>query len=928
MMARIHTYAVRPQTLLHRLSPVVVLMGLTLSSCINDPISDVYKPGIDGIAFVLGTEQPSASRSGMCGNTNTLAAVSALSDRSGGSSLYILDYESDNISMENFTAKEIHPSPVPMDSTVSVISRGVPIDDNFALSTVYDSFGMSAFVFSGEWNETLTPDYMYNVKVVPTSGDIWKPTPDYSWPEGNPNIRFFGYAPYNAAGLSLSPQSKQGSPTFQYTVPANPSEQADLLVAVSEPISCTPPHEPAEIVFNHVLTGIQFYTAPGMPAGCIKRITVKGVYGAGTYSTSTGTWIPSSPGTEYSVSPDKEIPGKVETELTPSDATFMLIPQKLPKDAAIEVVYVNGKNEEHILTAPIPCKSGESEAVWEPGVLHKYCISSEKGIQTLNATEMIFFTYEGGAKEFNVTSNFTGLDGITVGKEYTCVYSLDNENWTAECPEWLNIPAFSGNRGAGGERELTLTANVTRQLPLPGGNSALKNAAQKGTSTAPYDLSTAGNSKLKTTANCYIVDAPGWYCLPLVYGNIIKDGKVNNSALPTLASSASYLKPFIDSNGTAISSSSTGISLGTSPGARLEWQDAENLVSNVSLVSGNAYLKFYIDPSSVRQGNAVVSVYDNTGVRWSWHIWVTHLKMNTVRFTNIQSRNSDIMVRPLGYCEGDRYEPRTCHIRLTSGALNTVVTVVQQAREEGFDCTYYQWGRKDPMVGATSTQFECINKTWWDSNGTQHTAPLTESTTSPTSLATDAALVKKFIRNPSALMVQNANNAYYSAMNLWDNNANSISEINYGQAAKTIYDPCPAGFQVPVSGALYTTDQINIHLTTSMVFGAIPSSAGTSFSKYQIGFFDPVSKITYLYTNRNRNQFFEVNLRLRWRSGKNGNVDTGFRTFIWTTGTYRNNRSAYDYVTEDKGSGLSGKVTLNDYLGFNAYPVFGMKSSD
>lgn len=39
-----------------------------------------------------------------------------------------------------------------------------------------------------------------------------------------------------------------------------------------------------------------------------------------------------------------------------------------------------------------------------------------------------------------------------------------------------------------------------------------------------------GNPIKRSTANCYVIKEPGQYKFPLVYGNGIKNGKVNNAA--------------------------------------------------------------------------------------------------------------------------------------------------------------------------------------------------------------------------------------------------------------------------------------------------------------------------------------------------------------------------------------------------------------
>ncbi len=57
-----------------------------------------------------------------------------------------------------------------------------------------------------------------------------------------------------------------------------------------------------------------------------------------------------------------------------------------------------------------------------------------------------------------------------------------------------------------------------------------------------YDLSTKGGTTAMNTANCYIINAPGRYSLPLVYGNAIKNGATNSSAYISNATGTGILK--------------------------------------------------------------------------------------------------------------------------------------------------------------------------------------------------------------------------------------------------------------------------------------------------------------------------------------------------------------------------------------------------
>lgn len=79
--------------------------------------------------------------------------------------------------------------------------------------------------------------------------------------------------------------------------------------------------------------------------------------------------------------------------------------------------------------------------------------------------------------------------------------------------------------------------------------TALQNAPARGSVDVPYNLAnqTNGGSTDENTANCYVVNAPGYYSFPLVYGNAIKNGTANTSAYISTAPPASdILSNFIN----------------------------------------------------------------------------------------------------------------------------------------------------------------------------------------------------------------------------------------------------------------------------------------------------------------------------------------------------------------------------------------------
>ena len=159
------------------------------------------------------------------------------------------------------------------------------------------------------------------------------------------------------------------------------------------------------------------------------------------------------------------------------------------------------------------------------------------------------------------------------------------------------------------------------------------------------------NGDIVTTANCYVVSAPGWYRFPTVYGNGIVNTSVNQNAYKGVGGTG-LLKWFKDHSDNDITqpwvSGGTGPNLITpgTAGVELVWEDANDLVdahlfaadASMDAERGNKQKPFYWvdnDPSSPNQGNGYIYFYvnqisfsnavlaakaGNTTV-WSWHIW-------------------------------------------------------------------------------------------------------------------------------------------------------------------------------------------------------------------------------------------------------------------------------------------------------------------
>lgn len=405
---------------------------------------------------------------------------------------------------------------------------------------------------------------------------------------------------------------------------------------------------------------------------------------------------------------------------------------------------------------------------------------------------------------------------------------------------------------------------------------------QSRTNTGTTDLASNG------TANCYIVDAKGTYTLPLVYGNAIDSkGNIVQSSYTGFSEDDRILPTFKNYNNTAIQSPYILDDVGRSGiSATIVWQDSQNLISSVQY-NAEAYgqkggLSFSIG-DDIAQGNAVLAIKKDGVIVWSWHIWVTSKEL-TDRIWTIKNywfnTRYDVMPVNLGWCSNPNetiryYDRHKCQVRFRQilsrnddGTPNygseQTVTILQEphiALPRGNNA-FYQWGRKDPLVG---TNASWANKTWWCTDGTS----LVQRTTQPDFLnpllfnvstvngevkitdnpgginpndrPTSKASLGRMIQNPHKLNNPRRKGFYIGDIvngALVNNKPGDIDDEIYSNLwlddRKTIYDPCPPGYKVAPLSA-FTAFTTNDWATEDIASHGYNASPGNMLAEYKNG---------------------------------------------------------------------------------------------
>lgn len=216
------------------------------------------------------------------------------------------------------------------------------------------------------------------------NADVWSTRNVYYWPGADRTLRFFAWAPVDAAFTSV-PESPENT-VLGYKVPQDVSDQKDVVVAVT---SDMPGNSNTEVplVFKHICSAIRFEFGSEMQPGTIKSVALKNVKNAGSYNMASNTWDLNDGVDSFTqdlelVTIGNEADGD---SLTTSDGTFMMVPQTLPDGAEVEVVFVDdvtGKTRE--MTVSI------AGSLWPQGktVTYKLSITPEYDLEFTSEPEI------------------------------------------------------------------------------------------------------------------------------------------------------------------------------------------------------------------------------------------------------------------------------------------------------------------------------------------------------------------------------------------------------------------------------------------------------------------------------------------------------------------------------------------------------------
>ena len=673
------------------------------------------------------------------------------------------------------------------------------------IKNITENFSASGHRGTTEANITTKPEWFYNEPTL-SNGKLVTPR---KWSWAIPHARFYAVFPQvknEYTKIKLSPETYEGSPYIEFEAETEVTNQKDLMTACSGhvhySVQGTAPR--TDLDFRHALTAIKFAVGQNLSINkTISKVEIRNALSKGKYTLSdkfdgTGAkWENLSDAKTFKLEglavSTNQNPNAVLTGNDGDNYTFYMIPQELTgKNITVYVEFTDGSKIESTL-----------KGSWLAGTTKTYKLSEKNSTweYTLETTNPANVAYnQDQSNDYLVTSYRNAPDGTKQPVKWKAVgfeeYDRATDSWTnlgTNKPTWLT--AMSKENGEGGAIAEPGRATITKadlKDRLTEYNMVLQTATEKGAAGNYYNLSNAnGTDAIQNTANSYLISAPGYYRIPLVYGNAVKAGAANESSYKTAHTGADVLSNFKDHLGNDITTPYINVQNTTNPAtqASIVWMDQKDLVDGLSVTNNGdkSFVNFHVSAANIKNGNAVIAVKSADGtIMWSWHLWFDHSDaLSTIACTNHEGDNFKVTKNILGYTlykwKSTSYEsPRVARMKIEqevgNGAKKSAYITITQSpyAEREYSTALYQFGRKDAFPG-TNTLYE---STFVENGGNNIS-------------------IVNAIQNPGTFYTDgNKWGTEYRYFNLWSMQTTSQTDASK-TLVKTVYDPCPVGFSMP-----------------------------------------------------------------------------------------------------------------------------------
>ncbi|MCD7968871.1 MAG: hypothetical protein LUF87_00755 [Alistipes sp.] len=245
-------------------------------------------------------------------------------------------------------------------------------------------------------------------------------------------------------------------------------------------------------------------------------------------------------------------------------------------------------------------------------------------------------------------------------------------------------------------------------------------------------------------------------------------------------------------------------------------EDARFSGNNTESISMANEAGIIVMPGNV-EGNAVVILFDDANgngrydagddvIKWSWHIWSTRYHPELADLTDKPASTAENGYVTATGMNGRVHKHHNGRTRSNIFMDRNLGATPDLKSDEGIDFDdvskihkayglYYQWGRKDPFPGPSAYNLTTDAPIYTKDNNTMTVTKATNSPGNGNNLAFS-------INNPLQFIIQVATATYdwftgvatYQHHQLWGSGTDTGNDHT-----KTVYDPCPPGWRVPLS---------------------------------------------------------------------------------------------------------------------------------
>lgn len=863
-----------------------------------------------GIQFGISTVEMADELVGIGGTrSGGVGADSYVAHTLDGDNAWGLNVQRQPLPLVGIHSKAVHAGRVkPGDATAEQTTRA-SIDDIATTANFHDSLTIWGYSYTSSPLHTTT---LYDQILVKKISN-WRTSVQWPYNTGDNYMKFYALSPsMESTDVTLNNEPAYNTPpVFTYKLPETAGEMVDLLYGESSTISIkTGPtgstagdpedenrgldNKIVDLQFRHILTAIRFSQGV-IPTGLtITKIELEGIPTSASFSPTVvdettgtnGVWSTHTGSASYSI--NTNFPGTAGSGVyIDNNQVFFVLPQTVQSGVKLNITLTDS-NTDASKTHTLSCSLAGD--VWKKGYTVNYLI-------TIGEVEQgYYFTAEVTGTEVEhsnsiVSSSFT-LHSYRNYKDYSTGIGTDSHHAVHWTVSGYSTTGDANSYESTKPTELTWIRGVdgisTGHGDYEGGDNATVNFSlfpQEPTKEAGHDDVLGSNtvasgldlssyapdddpsepSKGTETANCYIVNRPGTYSFPLVYGNKTSDGaeaacfKDHTGATISYklikdqmeAKNSGFAREAVEGGFKAIEylwDASTVLSDGEKYiRAKLIWQDVAGMIDNSNLSATTTNIGFQVKTS--KPGNAVIALQirkkityyttidgnevntslGNSGydvgpweTLWTWHIWMTD---------EVYSNTGESDTKYLNWNETDRNHVVSLYQADGTTEVAKILPVNLGWVPDEMDFNFYSersgWVElkqegsnniihvkitqhaRQPLVTGTGTFYQWGRPTAFPAvrnvAGTARTIYDIENNDISDQFELAAATNPgDAISKPYYVLQGTPRGDPNGKQDSWFDVASAdYSTAMWNTASKTVYDPCPRGFRMPAASVFY-----------------------------------------------------------------------------------------------------------------------------